>query len=145
MNRQQQTLAVSTGSLGFILVLFAGGVHADDLRGVDQFLCSSLQATACYADDDCVAVPPAELNIPQFIVVDAKAGQLETTAASGESRETKADWVNRAEERVVLLGYDGGRAFSLIIREATGLATFASAADDRGVIVFAACTPMPRK
>jgi hypothetical protein len=41
-------------------------------------------------------------------------------------------------------GIEAGRAFSLIIEESTGQATFASAAHERGVIVFAACTPLKR-
>lgn len=135
---------VGAGPLALAVVLAAGAAQADDLRGVDRFLCSSLEATVCLADGVCLVLPPEELNIPQFIVVDAKAGKMETTEASGERRETKADTVRRADERIQLQGHEAGRAFSLLINELSGRATFASAADERGVIVFAACTPMPR-
>jgi hypothetical protein len=133
------------GSLGLALMFMAGGAQADDLRGADRFLCSTLEATVCFADGVCLGMLPEELNIPQFIVVDAKAGKLETTEASGERRETKVDSVERAEQSIRLQGHEAGRAFSLLIDELSGRATFASAADQRGVIVFAACTPLPRK
>ena len=145
MNAAERGARAGAGSLGVALALVAGGALADDLRGADRFLCSALEATVCFADGACLVLPPEELNIPQFIIVDAKAGKLETTEASGERRETKADMVRRADERVQLQGHEAGRVFSLIINEMTGRATFASAADERGVIVFAACTPVPGK
>lgn len=136
---------VPAGALGIVLGLAAGVVPADDLRGADRFLCSTLHATVCFVDGSCLATPVEALNIPRFIVVDVKAGKLETTEASGERRETRADTVSRAEERVKLQGHEAGRAFSLLINETTGLATFTSAADERASVVFAACTPAPRK
>lgn len=144
MNATARVSRAGASPLALALLVAAGVAQADDLRGSDRFLCSSLEATVCLADGACLVLPPEELNIPQFIVVDAKAGKLETTVASGERRETKADTVRRADESIQLQGHEAGRAFSLLINELTGRATFASAADERGVIVFAACTPMPR-
>lgn len=145
MNAKGHAARAGAGSLGLALVLVAGVAQADDLRGADRFMCSTLEATVCLADGACLFLPPEELNIPQFIVVDATAGKMETTEASGERRETKADTVRRADERIQLQGHEAGRAFSLLINETSGRATFASAADERGVIVFAACTPLPRQ
>jgi len=134
-------LAFRESCLGISLALLACSALADDLRGADRFLCSTLQATVCFADGECGIVPPADLNIPQFIIVDTKAAKLQTTVASGVNRETKADSVKRVDEHVVMQGYESGRAFSLMIRVENGQAAFSSVADDRSVIVFAACTP----
>jgi hypothetical protein len=123
--------------------LISAEVLADNIAGVDRFLCSTLRATVCVADGNCATVAPADLNIPQFIEVDTKAKSLATTAASGENRRTTAALISRAEERLVMQGYENGRAFSMLVREETGQASFASVADDRSVIVFAACTPAP--
>jgi hypothetical protein len=124
-----------------VATLLAGTAVADDLSGADRLLCSTMQATACGMAADCVTLPPAELNIPQFVVVDLGRKELSTTAASGESRRSTVQAVRREEGRIVLQGYEGGRAFSLVIQEATGRASFASAADARAVMAFAACTP----
>jgi hypothetical protein len=128
-----------------VLVLTAivsGAAAADDLSGADKLLCSTLQSTACLADGECESLPPAALNIPQFVEVDVKAKQIRTTPASGEDRKTPLQTVQRTQGEIVLQGYENGRAFSLVIQEATGHAAFASAADARGVLVFAACTPL---
>jgi hypothetical protein len=114
---------------------------ADDLRGTDRFLCSVLEVTACAADVGCDELLPADLNMPQFVVVDLAGKKLATTAASGENRTTALQTIRRESGLVVVQGNEAGRAFSLLIDEATGRASFASAAESRSVTVFAACTP----
>lgn len=128
--------------LSFVLAAsLTAPAMADDLRGTDRFLCSTLQATACGAEVECISLPPPDLNIPQFVQVDLARKKLATTPASGESRTTPLQTVWREEGRIILQGHEAGRAFSLVIEETTGRASFASAADSRGVVVFAACTP----
>lgn len=125
-----------------VAAVLAGSAVADDLSGADRLLCSTLQATACAAAGNCETLPPAELNIPQFVQVDVKGKEISTTPASGENRRTAAQTVKREDGQIVLQGLEQGRAFSLVIDEASGQASFASAAESRGVVVFAACTPM---
>jgi hypothetical protein len=120
----------------------AGPAIADDLTGAEKILCSTLQATACGVAGECDTLPPTDLNIPQFVQVDVKGKELSTTPASGEDRKSPVQMVHRENGQIVLQGYEAGRAFSLVIQEATGQAAFASAADARGVVVFAACTPL---
>lgn len=115
---------------------------ADDVSGARNILCTVLQSDVCLQDIGCTSVAPQELNIPRFIRIDARTGKLATTAASGENRETIAPAVTRADGQLILQGVEQGRAFSLFIDEASGDATFASAADQLGVSVFAACTPV---
>jgi len=126
-----------------VAVFLAGPALADDLSGSDRFLCSTLQATVCFADGECAVLTPEELNIPRFIEVDLKKKELATTAASGENRRTPAETVRRVGQDIFLQGYEAGRAFSLLIQETTGQASFASVAEERSAVVFAACTPMP--
>lgn len=135
--------SVMRNMAGLVALLLASTAVADELSGADRLLCSTTQATACGMAAECATLPPTELNIPQFVVVDVKGKELSTTAASGENRRTPAQMVHRAEGQIILQGYEGGRAFSLVIQESTGRASFASAADARAVMVFAACTPMP--
>lgn len=131
-----------SGSM-LLAVLLATSAAADDLGGADKFLCSTVsRATACGVATECASLPPADLNIPQFVVVDVAAKQLSTTAASGEDRRSTVQAVRREGGQIVLQGYEQGRAFSLFIEEASGRASFASAAAGRAVLVFAACTPM---
>jgi hypothetical protein len=120
----------------------AGPALADDLTGADRLLCSTLRATACAAAGECETLPPTALNIPQFVQVDVKGRELSTTRASGESRKTTIQTAQRENGQIVLQGYEQGRAFSLVIDEASGEGSFAAAAESRGMVVFTACTPL---
>lgn len=127
-----------------LLSLLLGlSASADDIRGADRILCSTLQASVCFPDDGCAMVPASALNIPQFINVDVRGKTLSTTAASGENRQTPVSSVERRDGLLVMHGYEHGRAFTLLVPEMSGQASFASASEDRSVVVFAACTPAP--
>jgi hypothetical protein len=133
-------------SLAVAAVLFAAGtpaLRADDLTGADQLLCTAVQATRCNDDGDCTQDLPWNLNVPQFIQVDLKARRLSTTKASGENRSTPIESLKREKGQIVLQGYEGGRAFSFVIEEATGMLSAAVAAQGKAVVVFGACTTMP--
>jgi hypothetical protein len=114
---------------------------ADDLRGTNRFLCTAIQATACFVDGDCVMDVPANLNVPQFIVVDLKARSLATTKASGQNRATAVEHLRRENGTVVLQGFERERAFSIVIHEESGELSAAVAQDGRAVAIFGSCTP----
>ena len=128
----------------FLVVSFAAApTLADDLRGSDRFLCSSVTAARCFPDGECVTGVPWDWNIPQFIEIDLEARTLATTRASGENRTTPIKNVERSDDHVFLQGVEGGRAFSFTIDEVSGLAAVAVARAGLTVSVFASCTPMP--
>ena len=99
----------------------------------------------CLEAAGCVETVPEELNIPRFIHIDTKTRKLSTTPTSGENRETVADHLQRENGQLAIQGVEDGRAFSLFVHESTGLATFASAAENVSVTVFGACTPTSDK
>jgi len=121
--------------------MLAGSIQADDVSDANDLLCAVLEVTKCLDVAGCEQVLPEDLNIPQFLRIDAKAGSMSTTPASGQNRETKAQSVTRSDGKLVLQGVETGRAYSLFIEEASGLASFASVSDGQIVTVFAACTP----
>ena len=125
--------------------ILPGVLLGDDISGARNILCSVLHSDVCLPDDGCATVEPYSLNIPQFIQLDARSGKLSTTPSSGENRETTADSVSRSDGQLILQGVELGRAFSLFIDEASGNATFASAANGVSLNVFAACTPAAGK
>ena len=136
-----------TGRLSFGVVgfLVASSLCADDLTGVDAFLCAAVQAAVCKAEGECASGPPWNWDVPQFVEIDLKKGVLATTEASGEDRSTPIRNQERTEGKIFLQGVQLGRAFSFVINEQTGIASAAIAADGLTVTVFAACTPTKRR
>ncbi len=126
-----------------LLAMAGGPALADDLAGANQFLCAAVQATRCLEGGECATDLPWNFNVPEFIEVDLDAKRLGTTKASGENRATPIGHLIRADGHIVVQGFENGRAFSLVITEATGRLAAAIAAEGRAVAAFGSCTPMP--
>ena len=130
--------------LGLAAFAAAGRAAADDLTGEDRILCAAVEATRCMERSGCITENPWNLNIPEFIEIDLKAKTFSTTRASGENRMTPIRSLTREEGLVILQGFEGGRAFSFVIHEQSGMASVAVARDGITVSVFGSCTPMPQ-
>ena len=121
-------------------MLAAGVAAAENLEGVDEMICASTQVQICLDGDECYAVTPWELDIPEFIVIDTKNKTISTTKASGQNRATKLNTVKRIDDVLYLQGIEGGRAYSFVIEETTGRMTVAVSRAGLTVTVFGTCT-----
>jgi len=128
-----------------LILLAAPLLLADDLTGANKLLCTSVEATSCRDDGDCVTDNPWNFNVPQFIEVDLTAKMLRTTKAADEARQSPITSLTRADGIIVLQGLELGRAFSLVINEKSGRLSAAVARDGITVGVFGACTPLNSK
>jgi hypothetical protein len=126
-----------------ILLVGASLASADDLTGSDVLLCSPVMANACGPDEGCAQKTPWSLNVPLFIEVDLANRSMKTTEASGLNRATEINNLLREDGLIVLQGYQMRRAFSIVITEETGFLTFSVSGEDRGAVIFGACTPKP--
>lgn len=124
-----------------IATMFPVLALADNVAGVERMLCSLTQVRICDEFGDCETGPTWSYNMPSFIQVDLKAKMLSTTPASDEVRRTPITHQVRDQGRIVVQGVENGRAFSLVIAEADGLATAALALDGYTISAFGACTP----
>ncbi len=121
-------------------LLLAGTAYADPLTDVNKFVCATSQVQICLEGDTCYSTSAWEIGVPDFVVIDLKKSLISTTKSSGEDRSTKFNTVVKDEGTIVLQGMEGGRAFSLVIDEATGFLTAAVARDGFVVSVFGVCT-----
>jgi len=121
-------------------ILAGGLVQADNLEGVDEMICAAAQVQICIENDTCYAASPAELGVPDFVVIDTKKKTISTTKASNENRSTSFTSVSKDDGLIYLQGIEGQRAFSFVIDEATGRMTVAVSRDGLSVSVFGACT-----
>lgn len=135
------TRRISTAVI--VMLAMAGGniAMADDLEGAQAFLCAPSQATVCTPSDGCETGPLWNWDIPTFIIVDLKDEMLETTQASGLNRSTPIQKMERDGERIFIQGTELGRAFSFVIDEDAGFASFAVVMTNMTVTAFGACTP----
>lgn len=122
---------------GMLLVV---SVLADNLEGVDKMICAAGQVQICIENDTCYPANAAELDVPDFVIIDLKKKVISTTKASNQNRSTPLKYIERADGLVYLQGIEGGRAFSFMIDEATGRMTVSVARDGVAVSVFGACT-----
>ena len=120
--------------------LAAASAFAENLSGIDRFICSVSQVSLCTETGECFDVQPWEIDMPQFVVIDTARKTIATTRASDEQRSTAIASHRRDDGRIYIQGIEGGRAFSFVIDEATGLVTAAVARDGVSVSVFGACT-----
>ncbi len=120
--------------------LVASAAFADNIENTDRLLCSTSRIIVCFEDGECINAHPWELNIPQFVVIDAKKMTLSTTKASGENRSTPIRTLQRDNGKLILQGIEQGRAFGFVIDEVSGLLTASVARDGLAVSVFGACT-----
>ena len=143
MTSAPKVIMQRTGQLIVALMLFAAfaAATADDITGVNRFVCAPAQVTVCDEAGACVSVLPWEVNVPRFLVFDLKKKRIATTEASGENRATPIQSVIETEDAIYLQGVEGGRAFSFVISRSTGFMSAAVAREYLTVTGFGACTP----
>ena len=117
--------------------------RADDLSGIERFLCSAGTASACCDNGECASGTAGELNIPQFVEIDLVAKRVSTTKASNQNRTSTFDSSKRVDGQIILHGHQGDRAYSFFILEKTGELSVAIAAPGCSITVFGSCTPLP--
>ncbi len=127
-------------TMAFAGILIGGLALADDITGVDEVVCAAAQVQICIENDTCYASTPAELGVPDFVVINTKKKTISTTEASDLNRSTTFTSVLKDSGLIYLQGTEGERAFSFVIHEATGRMTVAVSRDGLSVSVFGACT-----
>jgi hypothetical protein len=115
---------------------------ADEVTGETEILCSTLRVKECFADGGCVEGPPETWNIPRFTRIDLDEMTLTTTAASGESRSTPIERVEREGDGIALQGAENGKAFSILLEADTGTTSVAIALEGSVLAGFGYCTPL---
>lgn len=124
----------------FAGILAGGLAQAENLEGVDKMICAAAQVQICIENDTCYAATPAELDIPNFVVIDTRKKTISTTNASNQNRSTPFTNVEKSDGLLYLQGIEGGRAFSFVIDKASGRMTVAVSHDGLSVSVISART-----
>jgi len=121
-------------------LLVIGLAQAENLEGVDKMICAAAQAQICIEHDTCYSAAPADLDVPDFVVIDLDEKTISTTRASDQNRSTVFSSVMKSDGLIHFQGLEGGRAFGIVINETTGHMTAAVLRDGLSVSVFGVCT-----
>ena len=122
-----------------------GPARADNLTGIDRFICSTGAVSACCDDGQCASGTAAELGVPQFMEFDVVQKRINTTKTSGLNRSSTIDNLKRANGQIVMQGIDNGRAYSFVVDEKSGELSAAVAINEAGCNItgFGWCTALP--
>jgi hypothetical protein len=112
---------------------------AAGVSGSKPMLCAVTEVRDCAYDGDCAPATPDELNLPPFLVVDAKAKLL--SEYQGE-RKSSVQTVFEKDGNLVLQGYEA-RAWSIVISMETGkLLSVGTGGPDGAFVVSGICTDL---
>jgi len=113
---------------------------ADDFDGSKPLICAVIEDFDCIPGDECLSGTAESINIPQFLRIDFKEKTITGTRQSGEVRSVEIGRMERVDGKVIFQGIQDGKAWSMVITEATGKMTITAADDQVGFVVFGACT-----
>jgi hypothetical protein len=131
----------SRSGLLTLSLLITVPVFADSIIGVDIILCAPGYVTHCSSGGTCETVPPRNFDIPSFVQIDLGRELLISGASTDDERQTRIQYLSREDGEIYLQGVESGRAYSVVIDEASGDGTLAIAADGETATAFLACKP----
>ena len=113
---------------------------ASDFDGSKPLLCAVIEEFDCTSGEECLSGSPQSINIPQFLRIDFKEKVITGDRGDGEIRSTTVNNMERVDGKMILQGIQNGKAWSMVITEATGKMTVTAADDQVGFVVFGVCT-----
>ena len=124
----------------FVALVFSATLAADDVSKSHRLLCAANQVYMCVDGAECYSVQPAEVDVPQFFVLDADSMILSTTEASTRKRSTVIDSLERHGGLIHARAKENERFLSFVVDESTGIMTLAVTSDGFTLSIFGACT-----
>ncbi len=113
---------------------------AGDFDGSKPLICAVMEDFDCIPGDECLSGTAESMNIPQFLKIDFKEKVITGKGGDGKVRSTTVKNMERVDGKMILQGIQNGKAWSMVITEATGKMTITAADDQVGFVVFGACT-----
>lgn len=123
------------------LAIFLVGVsvmaaQAAGFDGSKPFVCAIVEASECGEAVDCRRVGVQEIDCPRFFRVDLSKKIVTGILADQTTREVEVQSSAHVDGNLILQGVQGGRAWSLVVSEATGKMTLTVAGAGDGFVLF---------
>ena len=136
---------MKTGTMLTIAVaalVLTPSARADDITGAERILCTTVEATECWAEVGCSPGEPEDWNMPRFVEIDLAQKTLSTTQASGQQRVSPMKHLERIDDRIFIQGVESSRAYSIVLDQDSGTASVGIVLERHVIAAFAYCTPL---
>ncbi|HME73538.1 MAG TPA: hypothetical protein VKM54_27290 [Myxococcota bacterium] len=110
-----------------------------DFDGSRNLLCAPSDVVECDSAARCERESVADIDLPNFIHV--QFGKKRLVSASGEERSTTIQNFQNVNGLTILQGAENGRAWSVVIDQASGRMSGSIADSDGAFSIFGACLP----
>lgn len=114
-------------------------VLAGDFDGSRPLLCAVIETIECTPDGECLRGEAESIDMPAFLKIDFAKKTISGTRQDGTVRNTEIKTMERVDGNLILQGVQNGKAWTMVISEATGKATITAADNQVGFVVFGAC------
>ncbi len=102
-------------------------------------LCALNQAMECGPGTGCVQRTVADVNLPDFIHIDLQNKTIKAFGSPDNDQSTAIKTIEKLDGKVILLGAEKGRGWTIDMDEKTGKFTAAVAEDRAGFVLFGSC------
>ena len=107
----------------------------------EPLLCIPIEQMECSIGSGCLEQTVENMRIPRFIRVDFTEQKV-SGMTEGELRSTAIQNVLHLEDKTILQGAEGGRAWSIIINDTTYQMTASVADEQVSFSIFGSCLPL---
>ena len=122
--------------------------EAGDFDGSKPLLISIIRVIECTPDGACREVPPASVELPQFLKIDFNNKTIGPAAADDETPVTTIERREVVDGKLILQGAEDGYekmrdglGWTMAISESTGQVVLTASGDQVAFVVFGASIP----
>jgi hypothetical protein len=121
--------------------LTANTAMADVFDGSKDLVCATLQISECDFDSGCEKKTYLQADFPAFLNVEFGSKRIVALVGGEKGRTTAIEGVGSKDGKTILQGAENGRAWSMVINQASGDMTATIADIGATFSIFGACTP----
>jgi len=112
---------------------------AADADGSEPMTCAITEVLECDEASGCAERLPQELNLPDFFLMDIETMMLRQAGEGEGLRETQIRHHKSVDGSLLMYGGEEGRAWSLVMNEATGDLSGGISGDGFTLVLFGSC------
>ncbi len=122
--------------------LTSTSVAAEGIDGKRDVVCAVMDVVACLEEDSCLQGRASSFDLPEFIILDAKAKVIRPAYEGGEKAVSPVKNVERNGTHLILQGVENGRGWDIAIDTESGKMRAAAVGDAVSFLAFGSCTAL---